>query len=393
MTHFSNSKLLVLSHKEVWLEQNHSRPQFLTTGGFPLQIKYISHLFSKTHLVVGLRSSKDIPNNSIPIEGNEINILKVKTPAGKGFLRKINSVFWLIKNYSILNKYMDEADIVHPMLPGDIGFLGLIIALKKNKLIFIRHCGTWGNKDTLFDKIINWLLPNIASKRVLIFATGHDKKLPVRNNKYIQWIFSTSITEREMRSLGLAKPWDGKSTLRLISVSRLSFGKNISSLINAVKKLKEKSVNVSLSIIGDGDEANNLKNQVSLLNLENQICFYGNIRHSKVIEILLKSHLFVFPTNTKEGFPKALVEAMACGLPSIGTNISVIPILLEQGTGVVLNDTKPDDIYNAIKIMIAEKSKMEQMGIKARKIIESYTLERWKKDIFKYLSSEWNGQI
>ena len=131
MTHFSNSKLLVLSHKEVWLEQNHSKPQFLTTGGFPLQIKYISHLFSKTHLVVGLRSSKDIPNNSIPIEGNEINILKVKTPAGKGLVRKINSVFWLIKNYSILNKYMDEADIVHPMLPGDIGFLGLIIALKK----------------------------------------------------------------------------------------------------------------------------------------------------------------------------------------------------------------------------------------------------------------------
>ena len=107
-------------------------------------------------------------------------------------------------------------------------------------------------------------MPNIASKRVLILATGHDKKPPVRNNKYIQWIFSTSITEREMQSLGLAKPWDGKSALRLISVSRLSFGKNICSLINAVKKLKEKSVNVSLSIVGDGDEANNLKNQVSL---------------------------------------------------------------------------------------------------------------------------------
>ena len=38
--------------------------------------------------MVGLRSSKDIPNNSIPIEGNEINILKVKTPAGKGLVRK-----------------------------------------------------------------------------------------------------------------------------------------------------------------------------------------------------------------------------------------------------------------------------------------------------------------
>ena len=38
MTHFTNSKLLVLSHKEVWLEQNHFKPQFLTTGGFHLQL-------------------------------------------------------------------------------------------------------------------------------------------------------------------------------------------------------------------------------------------------------------------------------------------------------------------------------------------------------------------
>ena len=42
--------------------------------------------------------------------------------------------------------------------------------------------------------------------------------------------------------------------------------------------------------------------------------------------------------------------------------------------------------------MIAEKSKVEQMGIKARKLLV-YTLERWKKDIFKYLNSEWNGKF
>ena len=67
-------------------------------------------------------------------------------------------LIWLPKNIKTILKHIESADIVHSMIPGDIGLIGLLIALFMKKKIFIRHCGTWGNKTTLADRFIYWLL-------------------------------------------------------------------------------------------------------------------------------------------------------------------------------------------------------------------------------------------
>ena len=110
---------------------------------------------------------------------------------------------------------------------------------------------------------------------------------------------------------------------------------------------------------------------------------------SKIIDKLSNSHLFVFPTNTKEGFPKALLEAMACGLPSIASRVSVIPFLIEDECGWVLNETNEVAISEAVIHMINTPSRMESMGKSARKKSEIYTLENWEKLIYDRLRNEW----
>ena len=76
---------------------------------------------------------------------------------------------------------------------------------------------------------------------------------------------------------------------------------------------------------------------------------------------------------------------MACGLPCIATRVSVIPHLIENQCGLVLDKTDPDTISNAIIHMTNDLEKMLQMANNSRVASKIYTLENWKSLIEKRL--------
>ena len=100
--------------------------------------------------------------------------------------------------------------------------------------------------------------------------------------------------------------------------------------------------------------------------------------------------MFLFPTKTKEGFPKVLIEAMACGLPSIATKVSVIPYLINKNCGITLNQTDPQSVFKSIMKMINNPQLMKSMGTQARIKSRSYTMDRWTKIISKRLKTAWS---
>ena len=124
--------------------------------------------------------------------------------------------------------------------------------------------------------------------------------------------------------------------------------------------------------------------------LQNRITFHGSVNHNDVIKYFCKSHLFIFPTNTKEGFPKVLIEAMACGLPSIATEVSVIPYLINKKCGIIIDKTDPQSIYKSIMKMINNPQLMKSMGKEARVKSKSYTIDRWIEIIRKRLNIAWS---
>ena len=116
--------------------------------------------------------------------------------------------------------------------------------------------------------------------------------------------------------------------LKIINVGTLNTRKNQQMIITAIAEL---GTEYELSVLGNGHLENALKNQITKLKLEKQVFLKGRVKN--VNAHLLASDCFVLSSFT-EGFPNALLEAMAAGLPSISTNCLSGPLEL-------LHDNKP----------------------------------------------------
>ena len=377
---------LVVSHKETWLDPS-SPSGYSTVGGFPFQMKAISELFDTTRVFVPLRSTP-LPSGAKPLIGNNLEIVSAPEPSGVDFRRKLSIIGWFFAHIKMLWREIRQADVVHAPVPGDIGTVGMLLALLQRKPLFVRHCGTWMIRETWTQRFLNWILPKIAGGRNVVMATGLGDAMPCEENPNITWVFSTSITNIEWQHLPQSVPWQPGQELHLVTVGRLEAGKNIGALLSGVKLLEREFDSYHIHIVGDGALRGELEEKVSVLEMDKKVSFYGNVTHSEVIRVLSQSHVFVFPTFG-EGFSKALLEAMACGLPVISTNVSSIPYLVGQENGIILESPTPEAIAEAIAWMINHPAETASMSRSARLASEKYTLEAWRDLIGERLSDAW----
>ena len=348
----------------------------------------IAALFDQTTLCI-IQEATPTPAGAAALDGRHLQVAPLPAPAGQDFRRKLALAAWLPRYLPHLWQSIRRADAIHTPVPGDIGFIGILLSLAQGKPLFVRHCGTWGEPVTVADRALLWLLERIAGGRNVVLATGGSKTTPSKSNPNIRWVFSTTLSQDELTVLPLAQPWQPDETLRLVSVGRLAPNKNMAAILSALPLIAACHPQAHLDIAGDGESMGALQAQARSLGIEQQITFHGNLSHENVLKVLSQAHIFVFPTRVKEGFPKAVLEAMACGLPVIATRVSVIPELLKNGAGRLLDDTGPQAVAQALLEITADPEQLAEMGRQARLAAKNFTLEAWGEAIGNHLRQVW----
>jgi len=152
-------------------------------------------------------------------------------------------------------------------------------------------------------------------------------------------------------------------------IGRLSHQKNLLALMQALKELP-----YTIDIIGSGPQLGQLKNVVTQNGVNAN--FLGNVPNHDLPQILNQHELFVLP-SLWEGMPKALLEAMACGLPVIGANVDGIREVIKHGENGILCDTDSKSIREAIVGIMKDEEMKQTLGRNARKTIEEmFSLEK-----------------
>lgn len=154
--------------------------------------------------------------------------------------------------------------------------------------------------------------------------------------------------------------------IRIIAIGRLVEQKGFIYLIRAIKKLADQGIHLHLSIIGAGPLGNQLQVEASQVGLPTQVDFLGRLPHEQTIATLLKSHIMVAPSviagdGNQDGIPNVILEAMACSLPVIATNISGIPeVVKPDKTGYLIEPGNVAALANALlKIRNAPEQALE----------------------------------
>lgn len=378
--------LIVFSHKLCWPSEN-SECGYATDGGFPLQMRALSELFDQTTLVVPVTKNGGAAGE-LPLSGRNLKIVPLSNPAGQDWRRKLRLLPWLLANGVTIWRQTQRADAVHAPIPGDVGTFGMLGAYLLGKPLFVRYCGNWLAPRTAAERFWKWFMERVAGGRNVMLATGGDSAEPSALNPAVQWIFSTSLTGHEIESVGQPRRLDARKNVRLIIVARQEHGKGTNIVIRSLRELLADFPALQLDVVGDGGALAELKQLAASLQIADRVVFHGKVNHDAVLQLLRQADLFCYPTDS-EGFPKVVLEALATGLPVITTRVSILPQLIGQGGGVLLDAATPAQLAEAVRRCLGDAAHYHQMSKSAAATARGYTLENWRDTIGRHLQSAW----
>jgi glycosyltransferase involved in cell wall biosynthesis len=155
--------------------------------------------------------------------------------------------------------------------------------------------------------------------------------------------------------------------------------KGHSSLIRALDLLLRRGIPVHLELAGDGSLEPAIRRQVSRVGVGEHVEFLGRVSHERLLERLSEGawHVVVLPSvmtdiGEEEGIPVALMEAMACGIPVIGTETGGIPELLRDGAGLVVPPNDSEALAEALRSLTGQPALRSELGAEGRKRIDQH---------------------
>jgi len=167
------------------------------------------------------------------------------------------------------------------------------------------------------------------------------------------------------------KPTKTTKKYTAVFVGRLEKQKNLSVLIKALSYLPPK--NRSLLLIGHGSLTKPL--QTLCKNFKVNLKLYSKIENNKLPQYLNQAKIFILPSAV-EGHPKALLEAMSCGLACIGNNIPAIKEVFKNKSGLLYNGSVKD-LEDKIRHLLRDSKLMRELGKKGRKrVMENYDFNK-----------------
>lgn len=173
-------------------------------------------------------------------------------------------------------------------------------------------------------------------------------------------------------------PLDSKRPVKIVMVGRLLTavkGQNV--LIRALSKLKD---NVTIDIIGDGPDKEQLQSLVNELSLSDKVCFLGAKTQQELYRQLKDYDIYVMASNV-EGFGLTVAEAMAAKLPVIVTDIEGPKEIVRNGKyGHLFKVGDSDDCARAISEVIGNYDTEKALDEVYRYVCENYSVNKTAKE-------------
>lgn len=292
----------------------------LSTGGAERAVSNISSNLSEQYKKdITLYGSKS--KIVYPYKGNIVQLDRINHD--KGFLYKLYALFYRVKEIRKIKKVNPNLNVI-----SFLEYPNMINLMSKNKgktIVSVRNHMSTKLKGGFKNKVWNFTIRKLYSKADIVVAVSKEIKKDLIDNYKIDKekivVIYNSYNLNEIQTLSKEPIDDTYDYIFdkpvIITVGRLNRQKGQWHLIRVFSELKKTQPELRLVILGEGKLEKNLKELVAQYKLEDSVFFIGF--QENPFKYIAKSKIFVLP-SMYEGFPNALAEAMACGVPVLSTD-------------------------------------------------------------------------
>ena len=162
----------------------------------------------------------------------------------------------------------------------------------------------------------------------------------------------------------------------ILAVGRLVEKKGFADLIAACALLVAEGRSFTCRIVGDGDQAADLRDRIARLGLEGVVELLGGRPQREVFSLMRDAAVFACPCvvgrdGNRDGLPTVLLEAMALGLPCVSTPVTGIPELVaHEVTGLLTPEGDPPALARALARLLDDAALRTALARQARRRIE-----------------------
>lgn len=222
--------------------------------------------------------------------------------------------------------------------------------------VFLFTLGSWIFRET---DLVRCLTENDA-KEVAKYRCPRDKVRIIRNAVDTDFFRPKNEADKEDDLI----VWTG----RFVKEKGLEY------LVDAAKRVVSHCNDVKFVLIGHGPLEQGIISSVDRNSLSKNFLFTGDFSRRQIAEILQKASLFALP-SLREGMPFALLEAMACGAPVVGSDISGINDVIVHGqNGFLVPPKNSTTLADVILELLGDEDLRRIIGRNARQLmVEKYS--------------------
>jgi glycosyltransferase involved in cell wall biosynthesis len=318
------------------------------------------------------------PGDSAPIDRSNVDVDPQPRTGGDSLGAKVKQALLLPVLAAFLAWSLRKADAVHVRCPGNLGLLGVVMAPLFSRRLIAKYAGQWNGfpgeaRTVRLQRAI--LRSGWWKGPVTVYGSWPDQP---------PWIvpFFTSVLDRDQieRARRAAAARTPKDRPRVLFVGRLSRAKNVGALLDALAW-----TGLPCTIVGDGPERGALEAQAARLGLD--VHFAGAVDFERVLGFYETHDVLVLASET-EGWPKAIVEAMAFGLVCIGSERGLIPQILGEGRGFVVPPRDVDTLAAALR-RAANPAEVGPILERAAVFGQRYSLEDLREALRELMTERW----
>jgi len=290
--------------------------------------------------------------------------------------RVFNHFIKILKLYRILIKEKPDVILSFMEYPNIINVLFKYIIPFRN----IKHLISVRIVESRFYPRKYWrFLKFFYSKADIIICVSNDvvkdliENFNIQKNKMIVIYNPVCLKDIEaLKNEEIYEIWFKNNNPKIISVGRLTEQKGYDYLLRAFKIVMEKGITADLIILGEGDKKT-IENLAKDLKVEEHVILPGFQRNP--FKFISKSDIFVL-SSLYEGFPNALIEAMACNVPVIATRCPSGPeeIITDGVNGLLVPVKDEKALAEAIIDLLKNKTKAEKLAKAGRKRVEDFDI-------------------